>query len=191
MSKVSLRQQQLLERRNLPLAAYQLRSRRAQQLLSSQECFLEAQSIAMYSPVKREVDTAVLFDLAIGLGKRVYFPKVFGSDLRFFQVEKFADMQPGTFGVLEPVSSVVAVTPNFDLMIIPGVAFDIHGNRLGYGKGYYDRWLAASRPRVTVGLAFDLQIVNGLPAETHDQRLDFIATETRFIPCHNGVTGSI
>ncbi len=191
MTKVSLRQRILLERKNLPLDAYRSRSRQAQQRLSVQSCFKAAQSVAMYSPVRGEIDTLELLELALGLGKKVFFPKVSGSDLQFFQIETTQDMLPGAFGVLEPASSAAAATQAFDLMIVPGIAFDLAGNRLGYGKGYYDRWLATRRPLVTVGLAFELQIVRNLPAETHDQQLDFIATETRFIPCHNGVAGSI
>ena len=191
MSKVSLRQQMLLKRRNLSSEAYHSQSQQAQENLSSQACFRSAQNVAMYSPVRGEADTTKLFTLAVNSGKTVFFPKVVGSDLQFFVTKSCCDLKSGAFRVLEPIGSLSAVSTDFDLMVIPGVAFDLEGNRLGYGKGFYDRWLATNRPKVTVGLAFDLQIVNSLPAETHDQQLDFIVTETRFIPCHNGVSGSI
>ena len=191
MPKNLLRQRLLQERRDLCVELYHRKSEVIQSLLCRHDCFVSAGTVALYCPVNNEVDTGMLFSLARKLGKQVFYPRVDGVALGFHEVSRHQDLVPGSFGVLEPVSGGDTHRAGFDLTVVPGVAFDLRGHRLGYGKGYYDRWLSVNRSGILVGLAFDLQIVDALPAEEHDQQLDYIVTETRLIPCHNGVAGSI
>ena len=116
--------------------------------------------------------------------KKIYYPRVAGDEFGFFKVSTLDELVRGAFGVAEPVSREEISIAGLDLVVVPGVAFDLRGHRLGYGRGFYDRQLL-NKPAetVSVGLCFDLQICESLPAEPHDQVLDYIATETKFIPC--------
>jgi len=191
MPKNLLRQRLLQGRRRLGSDSYRRKSAAVQSLLCAHDCFSGAVTVALYSPVNNEVDTGRVFAWSKELGKKVFYPRVEGLDLGFYEVPRRQDLVLGAFGVLEPAPAEGPARSGFDLVVVPGVAFDLRGHRLGYGKGYYDRWLSGKRGGILVGLAFDLQIVDELPAEKHDQQLDYIVTETRFIPCHNGMAGSI
>ncbi|MBN1571643.1 MAG: 5-formyltetrahydrofolate cyclo-ligase [Deltaproteobacteria bacterium] len=150
--------------------------------------FEDAVYLGLYSPVRNEVKTDNIFDFAKGLGKRVGFPitsKSIGR-LLFFEVEALEELSVGTFGINEPPSlkkSFISLD-KIDLLIIPGVVFDERGHRVGYGGGYYDRLTGENDLRaVKAALAFDMQIVENLPAEPHDKKVDYIITESRMIKC--------
>ncbi len=192
MRKTLLRQQLLSERRLLGLETYRSKSLEAQRFLSAQSFFTTAETLALYSPINNEVNTEYLFVLAKNFGKRVVYPRVSGELLAFSEVSTLKDLQKGAFGVAEPAAGEVVDPAELDLMVVPGLGFDMHGHRIGYGRGFYDRYLCARAGRMTtVGLCFELQLCDELPVEDHDQRLDFLVTELRTIPCHNGVTGSL
>lgn len=153
------------------------------------EVFRQADTLALYSPVNNEVATEQLFSVARNATKRVCYPRVVGESLEFIAVESLADLVPGAFGVSEPTAG--EVVKDIDVVVVPGAAFDRNGFRLGYGKGFYDRQLAGMQPRiVSVGLCYEFQLCDSLPVEAHDQPLDYVATEARFIPCYKGVAGS-
>jgi len=184
MKKQKLRKQILAQRLALGSAAYQQKSRLAQDRLIAASCFRHADRLALYSPIRREVATELLFQAARSAGKQIYYPRVVGETLTFVEVLSCADLQPGAFGVAEPLGDTSASVAELDLIVVPGVAFSLDGFRLGYGRGFYDRELVQKPPStVTVGLCFDLQIVEQLPREEHDQQLDCLVTETKFIPC--------
>jgi len=102
------------------------------------------------------------------------------SELKHFD----EDLREGVLGILEPRHDAIRPVhaDKMDAWLVPGLAFDEHGNRLGRGMGYYDRLLCGARG-VKIGLAYDFQLVNEIPAESHDIRLDFIVTETRVVHC--------
>lgn len=89
-------------------------------------------------------------------------------------------MQPGPLGILQPPRDHWLAPETLDMLLVPGVGFDLSGRRLGYGGGFYDRYLANFRG-ITLGLAYDLQILNQLPAEAHDQLLQMLLTESRIL----------
>lgn len=186
MRKQNLRKQCFDRRKQLDWLTYKRLSQQVQSQLVSSECFVNAQTLALYSPINNEVATAQIFAVATELDKQIYFPRVAAADLEFFAVRTIDELVPGAFGVAEPVSGKKISVAELDLIVVPGVAFDLLGHRLGYGRGFYDRLLVGKSSRtVTVGLCFETQLCEQLPAEAHDQRLDFIATETKFIPCHS------
>lgn len=146
--------------------------------------FAAAARIALYAATVDEVQTEALFARATGAGKAVYYPTV-GSTaktLTFRQVDDLRNLRPGYGGVLEPRTGPERAAEEIDLVIVPGVAFDRDGHRVGRGGGFYDRWL----PRVRgcrIGLAFECQLVDRVAAEAHDQQVDMIVTEERIIRC--------
>ena len=186
MGKSLVRKRFLHLRKQLDLPTYLRLSQQVQQQLLGSECFARAETLALYSPINNEVATEQIFLAAKMLHKQVYYPRVNGDNLIFFEVHDAADLLPGAFGLAEPAFGKKMSVAELDLVVVPGVAFDLRGHRLGYGRGFYDRQLARKRMQaVSVGLGFESQLCDQLPADVHDQALDYIATETRFIPCHS------
>jgi 5-formyltetrahydrofolate cyclo-ligase len=101
--------------------------------------------------------------------------------VEFVAVETLAALQPSRFGICEPRSGEAVPLARIDLVVLPGVAFDKKGIRLGYGLGCYDRALAAIERPTLVGLAYDFQVVNALPREEHDIPVDMVVTERKIL----------
>lgn len=182
MPKRSIRETLLQQRRHLSLDTCLAKSLQAQARLMTSKEFTAAAIIALYQPVFNEVFTEAIFHGSRQAGKVVVYPRVRGTALEFVRVDELAGLVPGRFGILEPVGTEQVAVASIDLMVVPGVAFDPGGHRLGYGKGFYDRALHAQPlGGVLVGLAFDFQIVPELPAESHDIPMDLLVTEERII----------
>ena len=185
MQKAFIRKEFLDCRKQLDLPTHSRLSRQVQQQVVNAEAFIHAKTLALYSPINNEVATSRIFTVARELNKQIYYPRVNGEDLEFFKVCAATELIPGAFGVAEPLTGEKISLAELDLIVVPGVAFDLKGHRLGYGRGFYDRQLTGKLARaVSVGLSFEFQLCDRLPAEAHDRPLDFIATETQFIPCH-------
>jgi len=155
----------------------------------SLEPFINAKSIMCYMDFKNEVMTQYIIQHCFNKGKRVILPcvdKIDGVKMivpyEIMNVQR--DVISGTFGVLEPKKDVAKIfkPEEIDLVIVPGVAFDIHKNRIGFGAGFYDRFLQSLNPEcLKVGIAFEFQIFDTVPVEEHDIALDFVITEERII----------
>lgn len=146
------------------------------------EVFRDARALGLYSPIKNEVLTEEILCVALKTHKRVAFPQVHERFLKFFEVQSTEDLQQGRFGIAEPVTETACPLTELDLLIVPGVAFDVQGGRLGYGKGFFDRTLQRSKKTpILVGLCYEIQLVTFLPKEYHDVRMDAVATERRLI----------
>jgi 5-formyltetrahydrofolate cyclo-ligase len=182
MPKISIRQTVLNRRRSLTAEICLADSLQVQARLLGLPEFAVAACLALYSPIANEVFTEAVFDAARQLGKRIAYPRVAGAELEFFAVEDRRELGPGTFGVLEPKGGRQVPLAAIDLVVIPGVAFDLHGHRLGYGKGFYDRTFGAESDKpLLAGFAFELQVMERLPKERHDVRLDLLITEERVV----------
>ena len=137
-----------------------------------------SKSIAIYFPISGEVATKSIFEAALGAEKEVYFPRVNGSSLDFYKIQNLKQLKPGSFGVLEPEGGPYkADHQQIDLFIIPGLAFDRSGNRLGYGKGYYDRALIGVPDSKKVGICYGFQVLESVPTTEHDQKVGTVITE--------------
>ena len=150
--------------------------------------YLCSKSVALYSPIGNEVDTRPICDHALGQGKRVFYPKLSQGESCLAQVESCEDLQPGPQGIREPVGANWLTAKDHDglVLFIPGLAFDLQGNRLGRGRGWYDRVLVGLGTAVRrVALAYEFQIMEGLPVEEWDQKVHQIITEKRIIDCGN------
>ena len=153
-------------------------------LVLASPSYAAARAIHCYLPMRSEVDTRPLIADALANGKRVAVPIVVprAAELAHAWLESLAAdaLIPGTFGTFNPRELRPAVPGDWDLVIVPLLAFDRRGYRLGYGKGFYDRLLAANRA-TTIGVGFAAQEVDALPAETHDIALDWVITERELI----------
>lgn len=136
-----------------------------------------ARVVGLYVAFRSEISTRPLLELAVREGKSVAAPRVVGDDLHYHLVASFDTLKPGAFGIPEPPPAT-PVTP--DLILVPGLAFDASGARLGYGRGYFDR-LLTKFPGASIGLAFDFQVLARLPQDTHDVPVDIVATEARLV----------
>lgn len=116
------------------------------------------------------------------LDKEISLPRVLGDKLIFHQVRSRSELSPASYGIREPATHLPSAGSEFDLILVPGLAFDPGGGRLGRGKGFYDRFLAGARgPRA--GVCFDDQIVDQVPVEPHDLRMDFVVTPSAIYRC--------
>ncbi len=185
MEKQIIRKQFLSQRKQLDSVSYLRLSHLAQKRLIEGEIFTAAKSVALYNPVNYEVATEQLDALARAQGKQVCYPRVVGRELEFIITASIDQFVAGSFGVPEPTGEKKVDALSVDLLVVPGVAFDLNGYRIGYGGGYYDRLLAGHRKKtLIVGLFFEAQWCEQLPVEDHDQPLDLIVTEARNISCH-------
>jgi 5-formyltetrahydrofolate cyclo-ligase len=188
ITKGELRQRALQARRALKGDELAKLSRRVAQNLSAVPEFQGAMTIASYVAKEDEVQTAQIIERALHMGKRVIVPRIEPTPrrLRFYEIRALAELSPGNFGVLEPAAeSGPGSTPvplsESDVILVPLVAWDDRGNRIGYGKGYFDAELGSRRSSTAIGLALEAQRVERVPATERDVPLDVIVTEGRVL----------
>jgi 5-formyltetrahydrofolate cyclo-ligase len=186
-SRQSLRDTVLVRRRTLaPSDCFSL-SGSIQSTALELVQYSNAGAVALYSPIQNEVDTAAILSDALKWGKKVFYPKLSSAGMAAFaRISAAAELVKGRYGILEPAGTDALVPADGDSLIvfIPGLLFDRHGNRLGRGGGWYDRALNGLGNRgIFVGLAYEFQLVDDLPAESWDQRVHLIITEKNQIDC--------
>ena len=182
-SKAEIRKRILEVRRSLTVDEVEVKSEAILQNVLKTPEYIEADNILLYADHHNEVITRGIFEDALMRKKRVYFPKSdsFTNTMVFYRTTSAAQLEKGFMGILEPKENIqlrYRFCANEDtLVILPGVAFDTAGFRIGYGKGYYDKFLSSKRQLSTMALAFACQIVEELPREPHDIKMDKIVTE--------------
>ena len=179
MLKRSIREKFLAERKSRRIDFCVDSSVEIQQRFLRSSLFQSAGCLALYSAIHNEVLTDQVFERAIEAGKTIVYPRVKNDELEFVEILNKAELVPGAFGVLEPQGDKLVPIDQLDLIVVPGVAFDQAGHRLGYGRGFYDRVLAMCRNDCTkVGFAYDEQLVTSLPVAIHDKTISALMTET-------------
>jgi len=188
-NKKQLRQRILQKRNTISSEMRKEKSQAITQRLLSLPQFHSAQWIMSYVTFRSEVDTIPFMEASLVWGKRIAVPVVEKATRRLLISEVLdisRELFPGAYGIMEPVENFRRIiSPQLlNLIIVPGVAFDLQGNRLGYGGGYYDRFLKTLSPGVPlIAVAFDLQVVEKIPAEYYDLKVHIIVTESRLIYC--------
>lgn len=142
------------------------------------ERFLEAKTVGFYLPKGNEVDTSKMIGHAFRMGKEVLAP-VTDHEIAFYKLSSLTELKTGKYGIPEPKSRV-APNKEPDVIVVPGISFGLCMHRLGYGKGYYDKFLSSSAA-YRIGICFDFQVVDRLPSHINDERMDMIITEKRVI----------
>jgi 5-formyltetrahydrofolate cyclo-ligase len=182
--KRGIREKILSRRDKEPEDIRRKKSQRIRERLFSLKEFKKAHIILFYYSKGSEVGTREMMEKSLREGKRVLLPKVRGREIYLGEITDLGkDVEKGSFGVLEPKETSKKTTPKgIDLVILPGIAFDLKGERIGYGKGYYDRFLKRLPKRVSlVALAYNFQVVNNFSGKRHDRRVWKIITETRIM----------
>ena len=179
--------QAMLERRNaLSAEEAATRSEQIQEHVLRSAAFQKARCVALYAAFDQEVRTERLLREAVRQGKQAAFPRMKGRgpEMDFGEVRDQKEMVLSFFGFPEPAPSApVVALPAIDLMVVPGLAFDREGFRVGFGAGCYDRVLAALRPEAgTCGIAYDFQVIDQVPRAAHDLAVKLLVSEGGFIP---------
>lgn len=162
--------------------------------------FTECDAIAAYSAIRSEVNLQAIFPVAYQQKKALFLPKVNGALMEFYRVDEKTPLQEGSFHVMEPQQTADTLslpeylhqTPDgklFQLLILcPGVAFGTNGDRIGYGRGYYDRYLGALAGKgisfTTIGICYEAQLLDSYHGEALDWKMDYIITESREEKCY-------
>jgi 5-formyltetrahydrofolate cyclo-ligase len=183
-AKATLREQVRQRLKSILPEARAIASAQARARLVEQTIWRRANSVLLFAPLPQEVDIWPLLTAALAAGKLVALP-CFEPDSRIYAARQVGDpetdVQVGRFGIREPMEHCGGLPGDkIDLVLVPGVAFDLEGNRLGRGQGYYDQ-LLATLPGSRCGIAFDQQIEPGIPAEEHDASMNCLLTPTRWI----------
>lgn len=144
------------------------------------EQFVQAEIILLYLDFNHEVETGLIWEKAQKMGKHVAAPRLIGSQMVFARIQSEKDLIPGKWGIPEPKKNcpVIREHDSRTVVIMPGVAFDCSRNRIGYGGGYYDRYFDGYDSVYKIAAAYDLQIVEQVPAEPFDLKPDCIVTES-------------
>ena len=185
--KDKIRKELIEKRKNIPKNEVLEKSNRIKNRLFEMHEFKQASAILFYVSYDNEVYTHNMIKECMSIGKKIIVPFSDKENRRLIlsELNNWEDLEPGSYGILEPQKDKIKETSidKVDLIIIPGVGFDEHGCRMGHGVGYYDSLLKDSSNAHNVGLAFEWQIVDGIPTESHDMPVDKIVTEKRVINC--------
>jgi len=193
-SKAEIRSSALRRRDALPPSVRQEYGRTILNRILAMDVFQRSQTVLAYSSFGSEIDTLPLLLAVLGSGKTLLLPKVkrAAGGLEAYEVRNIeSDLRAGPWGILEPAPEICAcrAPSEQELILVPGVAFDRQGGRIGYGRGYYDKLLASCSslnhfPR-TIAAAFEVQVVDAVPMEPHDVRIDMLVTEAGQWPQRN------
>ena len=148
--------------------------------------FLSGRTILFYASFRSEVETLSIIRASLKMRKRAVLPKVDseGHRLQLYEIKDLDELAPGFMGILEPLQTEARSMQldDLDVAVIPGAGFDYSGNRLGYGGGYYDILLSGRKKEAPIiAIAYEEQLVDRIPAEKHDVKVDIIVTDERVI----------
>ncbi len=170
----------LLERRDATSYDFiKLTSQKIHNRLKQLEIFSDAKKIACYYPMGSEVLTQNIMQEILGNGKEICLPKVVENNLSFRKIEGLKDLEKGSYGIMEPKENCVKLE-GIEIVLVPTVGITKNGVRLGYGYGYYDRFLASSNAK-TISLTYSKQLVKSIPFNEKDVKIDWVVTEEKVI----------
>ena len=173
MDKAALRQQIRLQKRQMTEAEIIQKSRQLFRLFTATDAYKNAKSIYGYMSYNQEVRTLPILEQALRDGKRLAIPKCYGSEMRFIWMEDLSKTAPNR-GIPEPIADDPVADDSSALVLMPGMAFDPKGHRIGYGGGYYDKFLANEPNHPTVALCYDFQVLAQLDTEEFDIPVDLV-----------------
>lgn len=185
VERQQLRRRLLAERQGLAQADRRRMSNHIIHTLTALPLLQQSRTLLIYCSYRSEVDTLLLLQHCLEAGKTVCVPQTVPADSRLLAVaidDPLTDLGPGYLGIPEPLPRLVESrevgADGLEVVVVPGVVFDRDGNRLGYGGGYYDRFLTLDAPQaLRIGLAYSGQLIQTLPAQPHDVPLDLLITE--------------
>lgn len=174
MDKKALRQQMREKKRAMTPEQIQEASNRLAEMFFDCAAYKNAKTVYGYLPYNQEVRTLPILQRALQDGKRVAVPKIYGEEMRFIYLADLAAVERGYAGIPEPVADEPVAQDPTALVLMPGLAFDPQGHRIGYGGGFYDKFLAREPGHPTVALCYDFQVLPQLETEEFDLPVDCV-----------------
>ena len=150
------------------------KSLRLGELFLQSEMYRSAKTVYGYLPYNQEVRTVPMLEQAIRDGKRVAVPKCYGDEMRFIYMDDLTKVEKGYAGIPEPIADEPVADDETALVLMPGMAFDPEGHRIGYGGGFYDKFLAEEPGHPTLALCYDFQVLECLETEEYDIPVDIV-----------------
>jgi len=186
LDKRELRKETIEKRDRIPPEVRAIKDREIMERLITYKPFVDAEAVMLFASFRTEVDTFPIIEKALQEGKKVALPRVNKSEgmLELYYIESIEQLEPGYMKIKEPVPAPerIALAEDMEIIVLPGVAFDEKGGRIGYGGGYYDRLLdSLKKVPLLIAVAYEEQIVDEIPVEQHDKRVQIIITEKRII----------
>ena len=174
MDKLELRTIVRTRKRAMTPEEISRRSEKLAELFLASEQYQKARTLYGYLPYNQEVRTVPILEQALRDGKQVAVPKVYGDRMRFILLRDLAQVAKGYAGIPEPIADTPVAGDKTALVLMPGLAFDPQGHRIGYGGGFYDKFLAEEPNHPTVALCYDFQVFDHLDTQTHDIPVDLV-----------------
>ena len=177
--KIPLRNLLLEKRDNTSFDLLKIASEKIQKRLKKIYAFKNAQKIGVYYPIGSEILTQDIIQELLSNAKEVFLPKVIGDKMEFRKIVDFSSLEKGSFDIMEPKDN--CKTDNkLDVILIPTVGITPNGIRLGYGHGFYDRFLVENNV-TTISLTLEKQVIKNIPKSEHDVIIDWIVTEDKIL----------
>ncbi len=177
--KKSLRNRLLEKRDGTSYDLMKIASKKMQKRLKKINAFIDAQKIGVYYPIGSEILTQDIIQELLSNGKDVFLPKVIGKNIEFRKIIDFSSLEKGSFDIMEPRDDC-QIDNSLDVVLVPTVGISPTGVRLGYGHGFYDRFLSEHKT-TTISLTLEKQIIKNIPKSEHDIIIDWIVTEDRIL----------
>ena len=174
MDKTELRREIRALKRAMTEAEIEERSAKLAQLFFASRAYQNAKTIYGYLPYNQEVRTVPMLERALKDGKKVAVPKVYGEEMKFLYLDDLNAVAKGYAGIPEPIADEPVAHDETALVLMPGLAFDPQGHRIGYGGGFYDKFLAAEPNHPTLALCYEFQMLPKLDVEDHDIPVDTV-----------------
>lgn len=174
MDKQALRKAIREKKRAMTESEIVSKSEELGRLFIDSEAYRLAKTIYGYLPYNQEVRTTAMLQKALDDGKRVAVPKCYGDEMRFIYLDDLSKVEKGYCNIPEPIEDGPIADDPTALVLMPGLAFDPQGHRMGYGGGFYDKFLAAEPDHPTLALCYDFQMLEHLETEAHDIPVDFV-----------------
>ena len=161
-------------KRAMTIEEIEERSAKLVELFLASEAYKNAKTVYGYLPYNQEVRTVPMLEQALKDGKRVAVPKCYGDEMRFIYMDDLSLVENGYANIPEPIADDPVAEDKTALVLMPGMAFTKNGDRMGYGGGFYDKFLAAEPDHPTLALCYDFQMVESLPTEEYDIPVDCV-----------------
>lgn len=174
MDKTELRREIRARKRAMTEEEIETRSAKLARLFFASEAYQKAKTIYGYLPYNQEVRTVPMLERALKDGKKVAVPKVYGEKMKFLYLDDLSAVAKGYAGIPEPIADEPVAHDETALVLMPGLAFDPQGHRIGYGGGFYDKFLAAEPHHPTLALCYEFQMLPKLDVEDHDIPVDTV-----------------
>ena len=174
MDKTALRREIREKKKAMSIEEIEVRSARLGELFAQTESYKNAKTIYGYMPYNQEVRTIPILARAIRDGKKVAVPKVYGEIMKFIYLDDLSQVEKSDMGIPEPIADEPVAEDQTALVLMPGLAFDKEGHRIGYGGGFYDKFLMAEPSHPTVALCYEFQMYAHLDTEEFDIPVDLV-----------------